>query len=312
MTPSHNNIRIGTRASQLALWQANYVAEQLLGLHPDLQVDLIKITTTGDKTLNQPLRNLGGKALFLKEIEEALLVKKIDLAVHSMKDVPANMPAGLTIGAVLPRENPSDALILKTGKKLQKNALVATGSLRRRTQLAKWRPDLRFLDIRGNIDTRLTKLSEEQFDALVLATAGLNRLGWHNRITQIFEPALIIPAPGQGAIGVEIRSDNTRMQNLIAPLNDDKSACCVMAERAFSRAIGGDCSIPVAAWGRLQGKQLKLTACVAASLDDGRVLKTELQGHAGDFDALGKNAADEIAAQGGAEIIQSWQEGMQT
>lgn len=298
-------VRIATRASALALWQARHVQQQLLAVHPGLKTKLLKITTTGDQTLNQPLRDLGGKALFLKEIEEALLADEADLAVHSLKDVPAELPEGLALGAILPRADPRDALILKTGERLNEGAVVATGSLRRRTQLTNWRPDLGFQEIRGNIDTRLDKLKTGTFDALVLAVAGLERMGWHRLITQILEPATMIPAIGQGALSIEIRSQDSYIQDLIKPLHHPDSACCVSAERIFSRVLGGNCSLPIAAWGRLHKQQLSLTACIS-DLAGTKLLKTELHGPASEPEHLGEQAAQAILAQGGDEIIRGY------
>lgn len=308
MTP--DLIRIGTRASQLALWQANHVRERLLQEHAGLSIELVTITTEGDRILDKPLRDLGGKALFLKEIETALLAGSIDLAVHSLKDVPAELPPELMLTATLRRANPCDALVLRHGSELARESVVATGSLRRRIQLSNWRPDLQFEDIRGNIDTRLNKLAAGQYDALVLAAAGLERMGWEQRISQILKPALIIPSAGQGAISIEVRRDNVNVQNLIMPLNDYNSACCVMAERTFTRLVEGDCSMPVAAWARLQQHKLYLSACIA-DINDGQILKTEVSGEMSQFTAIGEAASADIIKQGGAHIIARYRQAKQ-
>ena len=303
-------IRIGTRASQLALWQANHVRKRLLQEHAGLNIELVTITTEGDRILDKPLRDLGGKALFLKEIETSLLAGSIDLAVHSLKDVPTALPAKLMLAATLKRANPCDALILRQGSELPKEAVVATGSLRRRMQLSHWRPDLQFEDIRGNIDTRLNKLGTGQLDALVLAVAGLERMGWEQRISQVLEPALIIPSAGQGAISIEVRRDNIDIQALIMPLNDYNSACCVMAERTFTRLVEGDCSMPVAAWARLQQHKLYLSACIA-DIDEGQILTTEVNGDINQFTAIGEAASADIIKQGGADIIARYRQDKQ-
>lgn len=305
---SSSRIRIGTRSSQLALWQANYVRARLAALYPEVSIELVAITTTGDREITQPLRHVGGKALFLKEIEEALLNNAVDIAVHSLKDMPVELLAGLKLAAMLAREDARDALILARGNKLKSGAVIGTGSLRRRTQLAHWRPDLAFADIRGNIDTRLAKLAAGEFDALVLAAAGLKRMGWQHQITTTFAPSRMVPAVGQGVIGIELRADDQHTQSLIAPLHDASTAQCALAERAFARAAGGDCSLPIAAFGQLQQEQLHLTACIA-DLDGTQILKTETTGAPDACEDIGKRAAEQMLDNPeGSAIIGRWRE----
>lgn len=301
-----SNIRIGTRSSQLALRQANDVRTQLVALYPEISVELVAITTTGDREITQPLRHVGGKALFLKEIEEALLNNAVDLAVHSLKDMPVELPPGLKLSAMLAREDARDALILARGNKLKSGAVIGTGSLRRRTQLAHWRSDLAFADIRGNINTRLARLATGEFDALVLAVAGLKRMSWQHKITEIFEPSRMVPAVGQGVLGIELRVDDQHTQSLIAALHDANTAQCALAERAFARAVGGDCSLPIAAFGQLQQARLHLTACVA-DLDGTQILKTETTGAPDACEDIGKRAAQNIIDNPkGRAIISRW------
>lgn len=300
------DLRIGTRASQLALWQANHLRKKLLENHPDLKVVLVEITTTGDRIRHKPIRSIGGKALFLKEIEAALLDGSIDLAVHSLKDMPSQLPDGLSLGAILARDNPLDALLLNPNQNtLKQGAQVATGSLRRRYQLSHWRNDLQFQDIRGNIDTRLGQLADNRFDALVLSAAGLERMGWDDQINQLLPVEVMIPAAGQGAIAVEIRSDDRQMQAMIAPLNHPESDLCVSTERAFTATIGADCSVPVGAFAELAADQLILTACIAG-LDGNTMLKTKVQDASDNYYKISQQAAENIIAQGGDTIIQSY------
>lgn len=238
-------IRIGTRGSKLALWQAHHVESLLKATHPGIEIQIVPIKTTGDLILDRSLAKVGGKGLFLKEIEDALLADHVDIAVHSMKDVPAQMPKGLVIGAVLEREDPRDALISRDGTSfgnLPAGAKVGSSSLRRVCQLRRSRPDLNYVDVRGNVDTRLKKLKDGEFDAIVLAAAGLNRLGLASVITHHLD---IIPSVGQGAIGIECREGQTELLEMLKKLNHDRTADCVLAERAFLAVIGGGCEVPV-------------------------------------------------------------------
>lgn len=253
------HIRIGTRTSQLALWQANYVANLLKKYHPDIQIEVIPIKTKGDMILNQPLEKIGGKGLFLKEIEESLLAKKIDLAIHSMKDVPYEITKGLIIPVILKREDPRDVLISLKGsfKELAKGLVIGTSSLRRIYQLKNLREDLSYQMIRGNIDTRLKKLKEGKYDALVLAAAGFKRLGLEKEITQYLP---IIPAVGQGALGIEIREDDQANQKIIQPLCDTLTFECVSVERAFLCQLQANCQTPLACYAFYEEKNIKIEA----------------------------------------------------
>ena len=251
---------IGTRGSKLALWQAEWVKSELIKLNPDLTIELNKIKTTGDKILDVPLAKVGGKGLFVKEIEEALLRGEADLAVHSMKDVPTDFPKGLYLAVICKREDPRDAFIapmqngkfkIQNFKNLPHGATIGTSSLRRSSQLLSIRPDLKIMQLRGNLDTRLRKLDEGQFDAIILAAAGVKRLGWANRITETIEPSISLPAIGQGAVGIECRIDDEFINKLIAPLNHNETSVCVRAERACLKKLEGGCQVPIAAHARI-------------------------------------------------------------
>lgn len=257
------HLRIGTRASQLALWQASHVADLLKKHHPDIKIEIIPIKTKGDMIINQLLNEIGGKGLFLKEIEESLLREEIDLAVHSMKDVPYEITKGLTIPVILKREDPRDVLISQKGhtfKTLPSGSTVGTSSLRRIYQLKTMRSDLSYQAIRGNIDTRLKKLKQNEFDALVLAAAGLKRLGLEKEITEYLPT---IPSVGQGSLGIEIRKKDKTIGKLIEPLNDKVTFECVSVERAFSRQLQGDCQTPLACHAFYEGKKIKIEAFFA-------------------------------------------------
>ena len=255
-----NRVAIGTRGSKLALWQAEWVKSELNRLYPDLEVELIKIKTTGDKILDVPLAQVGGKGLFVKEIEESLLRHESDIAVHSMKDVPTDFPEGLHLAVVCKREDPRDAFISKIRnsefkfqkfRDLSKGAKVGTSSLRRSCQLLNIRPDIRIEQLRGNLDTRLRKLDEGQFDAIILAAAGVKRLGLHHRITEILDFDVSLPAIGQGAVGIECRTEDGFINKLIAPLGHPETFICVKAERAFLKRLEGGCQVPIAAYARI-------------------------------------------------------------
>ncbi len=247
-----NKIVIGTRGSKLALWQAEWIKAELKKLNPELEIELNKIKTTGDKILDVPLAKVGGKGLFVKEIEEALLKNEADIAVHSMKDVPTEFPDGLHLAVICEREDPRDAFIapaqgVRSFKELPQGAKVGTSSLRRACQLLSIRPDLKIEQLRGNLDTRLRKLDEGLFDAIILAAAGVKRLGWASRITEILSPETSLPAIGQGAVGIECRTDDGFINTLIAPLNHPETDICVRAERALLKKLEGGCQVPIAA-----------------------------------------------------------------
>lgn len=300
---STSPLRIGTRASPLALWQAEHVRAGLLREHPGIQVEIVPMTTQGDRMLAAPLHQIGGKGLFVKEIETALLERAVDLAVHSMKDVPAQQPEGLEIAAILAREDVRDAWVSSKfagPDDLPPDGRVGSSSLRRRAQLLHRLPGIVVLDLRGNVATRLRKLDAGDYDGIVLAAAGLKRLGLADRIRQVLEPELSLPAVGQGAIGVEIRSDDARIRTLLEPLNDALTSRCVRAERHMNRLLGGDCRLPVAALAQADGDTLRLRGLVASP--DGReVLRAEAIGD--EAETLGENVAQALLAQGAQGII---------
>ncbi|MBE7563162.1 hydroxymethylbilane synthase [Acidithiobacillus sp. HP-6] len=300
-------IRIGTRASPLAVWQAEHVRDALHAAHPDVQVEIIRMSTSGDVLLDAPLHSLGGKGLFVKEIEEALLARQVDIAVHSMKDVPALQPEGLEIAAIMAREDVRDAFVSNTvhhPEELAPDARVGSSSLRRRAQLLQKYPQLQVDDLRGNVATRLRKLDEGQYSAIILAVAGLKRLQLHERITYAIPVGQSLPAVGQGAVGIEIRTDDMATRELLQPLMDQPTWQCVLAERSMNRILGGDCRLPVAALAEWQGQKLFLRGLVA-SPDGSRLLRAEASGT--DPVALGQEVADQLLAQGAAAIIKEIQ-----
>lgn len=298
-------VLIGTRGSQLALYQAHSIKAQLEHLCPGLKVELIKIKTTGDKITDVPLAKVGGKGLFVKEIEEALLRGEIDLAVHSMKDVPMTLPAGLHLSAMTRREDPRDVLIGRQVKRfndLPQGGVLGTSSLRRQAQLRHLRPDLRIQPLRGNLDTRLRKLDEGAMAAIVLAAAGVKRLGWEDRITEYLDPSVSLPAIGQGALGLECRVEDARINALLAPLNHADSSRCIRAERAFLTRLSGGCQVPIAAYARLEGEEILLDGLVA-SVDGERVIRDRIRGHWTKGEAVGIELAERLLSKGAAEIL---------
>ncbi len=298
-------LRIGSRGSALARWQAEHTAARLRERHPGLTVEIVIIVTTGDRVLDAPLSRIGGKGLFTKEIEEALGDGRIDLAVHSLKDLPTTLPAGLALGAVLARHEPSDALISAHGERfadLPRGATIGTSSLRRRAQVLHARPDLGVETIRGNVPTRLDRAATGDLDAVILARAGVERLGLGARITEILRPELILPAPGQGAIGVEIRHRDSRIEALVAGLEDAPTRAAVEAERAFLRALGGGCQVPVGALARVQGDGVLLDGLVADP-DGIRLLRGRRSGLAAETAGVGEALARELIGQGAAAIL---------
>lgn len=300
-----NVLRIATRQSRLALWQAQWVAKLLSTAHDDLVVELVPMKTEGDRRLDDSLAKIGGKGLFIKELEVAMLEGRADLAVHSMKDVPAQMPDGFKIAAVLPREDPRDALVtpLKGGlDALAQGAVVGTSSLRRQSQLRHKRSDLNIKPLRGNVDTRLAKLDAGDYDAIILAAAGLKRLGYGERIAQYLEPDVSLPAAAQGAVGIECLSNADDVTARIAVLNDDACATALAAERSFCLALGASCTSPVAALATLDGDQVTLTARVAAP-DGSTLLEESAHGH--DAAALGHELAGRLLERGAQAIIES-------
>ncbi len=297
---------IGTRGSQLALWQANWVRDTLLGRYPDMKVELSRIKTSGDKITDVPLAQVGGKGLFVKEIEEALLREDIDLAVHSMKDVPTELPDGLHIAVTSKREDPRDAFISKNNinlKDLPNGATIGTSSLRRQAQLLSFRPDIKIKMLRGNLDTRIRKLTEgEDFDAIILASAGIKRLGWAQKITETIEPELLLPAIGQGAIGIETRKDDERTNQLISFLNHTETSVAVKAERAFLKVLEGGCQVPIACYGTIENNELTVKGLVG-KVDGSKIIKDSVKGSLEDCEALGIELAKRLLNMGAKPIL---------
>jgi hydroxymethylbilane synthase len=306
-----SRLRIGSRGSDLALWQARWVESEIRKIAPACDVTIEVIRTTGDKNLDSPLSKIGDRGLFTREIEEALLGDRIDCAVHSLKDLPTELPAGLSLGAVCRREDVRDVFIPhpanseRTLLGQKQGAEIATGSLRRRSQLLAKRPDFRILDIRGNLNTRMKKLAESEWAGMILACAGVRRLGWEESIGEILPFDLILPAVGQGAIGVEIRAGDARTTSVIAGLDDPSSACAVDAERSLLRTLEGGCQIPIGAYARIEkspGSALLLLDAMVASLDGSRVVRGRTHGPPSDAGDLGRTLAETLLA-GGAEAI---------
>ena len=302
-----SSVVIGTRGSRLALWQAEWIQARLGEIAPQLTVTLRTIKTSGDKILDVPLAKIGGKGLFVKEIEEALLGEDIDLAVHSMKDVPTVLPDGLAILCVPQREDPRDALISHSGRSLDQlpqGARVGTSSLRRQAQLLHHRRDLQISMLRGNLDTRLRKVREGEFDAIVVAAAGLRRMGWLDAVTEYLAPDVSLPAIGQGALGLEGRVGDSFVQDLVQSLNHPPTRTAVMAERALLDRLEGGCQVPIAAHATLKGDELSLEALIA-SVDGQCVIRSRLQGPASQGPELGRELAEQLLARGGAEILKT-------
>jgi hydroxymethylbilane synthase len=307
MAATSTRLTIGTRGSMLARWQAEWVKTRLLAAHPGLDVSLAIIKTTGDRILDVPLANVGGKGLFVKEIEEALLAGTVDLAVHSMKDVPTVLPDPLHLAAIPPREDPSDALVSRQGlplAQLPAGAAIGTSSLRRQAQLLAYRADFNIVSLRGNLDTRLRKVADGVMDAIVLAAAGLRRLGWEARITERLSPEVCLPAIGQGALGIECRRDDERVNRLVAALDDPDTRTCVEAERAFLARLEGGCQVPIAAHATLAGERLTLRGLIAGVRGE-RVLRDETAGASTDGPALGRELAERLLGRGGDALLRA-------
>ncbi len=302
------HVTIGTRGSRLALWQAGWVREELMRRRPGLTISLEVIKTSGDRITDVPLAKVGGKGLFVKEIEEALLAGSIDLAVHSMKDMPGEMPDGLWIASIPLRETPWDMMITRDGRKaeeLPEGAVVGTSSLRRGSQLLNFRPDLSIVALRGNLDTRLKKLETENLDAIVLAAAGLKRLGMAEagRAAEI-DPGIVLPAVGQGALCIETRADDEGVNELVRTIHDEPSAVAVTAERAFLKLLQGGCQVPIAAYGSFDSPgKIHLTGLVAET-DGSIVLKDAITGDAAEGEAIGETLARRLIERGAAEIVE--------
>jgi len=301
-----DTLRIATRKSQLALWQAHYVRDLLVQLNPDLEVELVKMTTQGDKILDTPLAKVGGKGLFVKELETGLLGGDADLAVHSMKDVPVALPDGLHLAAICPREDPRDAFVSNQYERfedLPAGARLGTSSLRRQSQLAARRPDLEIISLRGNVNTRLQKLDDGNYDAIILAAAGLIRLDMAARITEFLSPELSLPAIGQGAVGIECRTDDEWVNGLLAPLNDRDTAIRVQAERAFNHRLQGGCQVPIAGYAELEHGVILLRGLVG-KVDGSEIIRGEIAGPPEDAEYLGRVLAEDLLSRGADRILE--------
>jgi len=300
-------LKIATRQSPLALWQANYVKDRLQQLYPDLTIELVPMVTKGDVILDSPLAKIGGKGLFVKELENALLNKKADIAVHSMKDVPMQFPKGLGLSVICQREDPRDAFVshsYRTFAELPQGAVVGTSSLRRQCQLKALHPDLDIRSLRGNVGTRLSKLDNGDYDAIILASAGLIRLGLADRIASFIDVEQSLPAAGQGAVGIECRTDDMQVQALLAPLADAETTYCVRAERAMNNHLQGGCQVPIGGYGVLQQGQLYLRALVG-DIDGSRIIRAEGKSAVENAEVLGVQIAEQLLAQGADKILQA-------
>ena len=298
-------LKIATRKSPLALWQANFVKDRLEALYPELQVELVPMSTQGDKILDTPLAKVGGKGLFVKELETAMLEGRADIAVHSMKDVPVEFPEGLGLHTICEREDPRDAFVSnRFGQidELPQGAVVGTSSLRRQCQLRAARPDLVIRDLRGNVNTRLAKLDAGEYDAIILAAAGLKRLEMAHRITAFIEPEQSLPANGQGAVGIECRLDDHELHALLAPLEHPETRIRVLTERAMNRALQGGCQVPIGAYALVQGEEVWLRGLVG-SPDGSRVIRDEIRGPLAEGEALGERLARRLLADGADAIL---------
>ncbi|NVJ65067.1 MAG: hydroxymethylbilane synthase [Gammaproteobacteria bacterium] len=301
------NLRIATRQSPLALWQAEFVKSELEKHHPDLTVELVPMTTQGDKILGTPLTKIGGKGLFVKELEQAMLDNRADIAVHSMKDVPYRFPEGLELKVICEREDPTDAFVSNRYLNIDElpvGATVGTSSMRRKIQLLQQRPDLMIKDLRGNVGTRLSKLDSDQYDAIILASAGLKRLGLAERIASQIMPEQMLPAPGQGAVGIEARANDPELDRLLAPLSDADTQLRVLAERCITETLEASCQVPVAAFATINNDELHLKALVGAA--DNSAIYAEAIGDKNDALAIGNQVAEQLLQQGAKAIMQSY------
>jgi hydroxymethylbilane synthase len=300
-----NKIVVGSRGSKLALWQSNLVVNEL-GKLVSSEIVIERIRTTGDKILDSPLAKIGDKGLFVKEIEVALSEHRIDLAVHSMKDMPTDVPSDLIIGAILKREDPHDVLLSKNNlglAELAQNAVIGTSSLRRKAQLLRYRSDLSFTDVRGNLDTRIRKMDAGQFDGMILAAAGIKRMGWAERISEIISSDICLSAVGQGAIGIEIRKEDTDISDLVGRLNDEQTSICVGAERALMKYLEGGCQVPIGALAEIEGEEFNMQAMVA-SLDGERLVKKAICGDPEQAESLAIDLAKMLLSDGASEILE--------
>lgn len=305
MKTTLKTLRIATRSSPLALWQAEEVSRQLFELYPDLDVQLVTMKTKGDKILDAPLAKVGGKGLFVKELEAGMLANEADIAVHSMKDVPVEFPEGLELALIMEREDPRDAFVSNKYQSLDdlpEGAILGTSSLRRQTQISERYPHLTINWLRGNVNTRLRKLDDGEYDAIILAAAGLKRLGFADRIRAELAPEVSLPAIGQGAIGIETRSDDDAVKSLLAPLADEDTTRRVLAERAMNETLQGGCQVPIAGYAELEGDQLYLRGLVGEP-DGSKVLRAEIRGPVEDSVSLGVELARDLLKQGAGDIL---------
>lgn len=303
-------LKIATRQSPLALWQAEHIRSRLNQLYPDLTVELVKFVTQGDKILDTPLAKIGGKGLFVKELEAALLDGRADLAVHSMKDVPMHLPDGLSLAVICEREDPFDAFVSNQYQhfnELPQGAKVGTSSLRRKCQILQQRPDLEIIDLRGNVGTRLSKLDEGLYDAIILASAGLKRLGLADRIRHSLSTEISLPAVGQGALGLECRSNDSALLKLIEPLQHQETSNCVRAERAFNAYLEGGCQVPIAGYATLRNDQIQIEGRVG-SVDGKVILKAQRVGAIEQAEQLGEQLAQDLLAQGAGDLLKALHE----
>ena len=301
-------LRIATRKSPLALWQANFVKQQLELHHPGLQVTLVPMSTQGDKILDTPLAKIGGKGLFVKELEQAMLENRADIAVHSMKDVPVDFPDGLGLAVICERDDPYDAFVssrFASVYELPEGAVVGTSSLRRQCQLRAQRPDLVIRDLRGNVNTRLAKLDAGDYDAIILAAAGLRRLDKAERIRSRLPPELSLPANGQGAVGIECRLDDPRTLALLAPLEHATTRYCVMAERAMNRTLQGGCQVPIGAFAEMEDNDHLWLRGLVGSVDGKQIIHGDISGPKEQAEELGKLLAEQLLAQGADDILRA-------
>lgn len=302
---TQQTVRIATRKSALALWQAEYVKAQLEHFHPGINVELVPMTTKGDIILDTPLAKVGGKGLFVKELEVAMLENRADIAVHSMKDVPVEFPEGLGLEIICPREDPRDAFVSNTINslaELPQGAIVGTSSLRRQCQIKAMRPDLDIRDLRGNVNTRLKKLDNGEYDAIILAAAGLIRLEMPERIREYIAAEVMLPANGQGAVGIECRTDDATIKTLLAPLACEETRIRVIAERAMNRALEGGCQVPIGSYAVLNGQELHLRGLVGA-VDGSEILTGEVHGKLTEAEQLGNQLAEDLLAKGADKIL---------
>ena len=301
-------IKIATRRSPLAIWQAEYVKKELIRNHSDIEIQIVRIQTEGDRFLDAPLFDIGGKGLFIKELEEALLSKNADIAVHSMKDVIVELPKGLEISVIMKREDSRDLVISNQYNSIAEipgNSTVGTSSLRRQSQLKQVNSNILFEGLRGNVETRIGKLDDGKYDAIILAAAGIIRLGLAERITEFISFSHVLPAVGQGAIGIECRTNDETTQQLIAPLNDKDTSLCVLTERAFSRRLNGGCQLPIASHAVIENNQIKVDGLVAR-LDGSKVIRLQKIGELEDADKIGSSLAEALLDNGADAILKDY------